>query len=66
MFQTLMGVFYYIGAVALLEDLPLGENHHSIDAFIAEVKSGYSQVSVLIQYKFLVKCIVLKITFLRE
>ncbi|CAH0713253.1 unnamed protein product, partial [Brenthis ino] len=40
---TLMGVFYYIGAVALLEDLPLGENHHSIDAFIAEVKSGYSQ-----------------------
>lgn len=40
-----MGVFYYIGAVALLEDLPLGENHHSIDEFVAEVKSGYSQVS---------------------
>lgn len=48
-----MGVFYYIGAVALLEDLPLGENHHSIDAFIAEVKSGYSQVILPVPSKLL-------------
>lgn len=38
---TLMGVFYYIGSVALLEDLPLGENHHTIDEFVADVQSGY-------------------------
>lgn len=40
-----MGVFYYIGSVALLEDLPLGENHHSIDDFVADVQSGYYKVS---------------------
>lgn len=41
-----MGVFYYIGAVALLEDLPLDENPPpSIEHFIGEVESGYTQVS---------------------
>lgn len=45
MFQTLMGVFYYIKAVALLEDLPLEEGGaHSIESFVAEVEAGYSQV----------------------
>ncbi|CAH2089652.1 unnamed protein product [Euphydryas editha] len=39
---TLMGVFYYIGAVALLEDLPLGEHHDSIEDFVAEVRKGYN------------------------
>ncbi|CAG9563912.1 unnamed protein product [Danaus chrysippus] len=40
---TLMGVFYYIRAVALLEDIPLGEKHGSIDEFVAEVEHGYNQ-----------------------
>ncbi|XP_063367077.1 ribonuclease kappa-like [Cydia amplana] len=41
---TLMGVFYYIGAVALLEDLPVEEGaHSSIDHFMAEVENGYNQ-----------------------
>lgn len=44
-FQTLMGVFYYIRALALLEDLPLSEKHHTIEAFIGEVEAGYDQVS---------------------
>lgn len=39
-----MGVFYYIRAVALLEDLPLGTNHTTIEQFIAEVETGYDQV----------------------
>ncbi|KOB73936.1 Ribonuclease [Operophtera brumata] len=46
-FQTLMGVFYSIKAVALLEDLPLEEGAaHSIDSFVTEVEAGYSQVRV--------------------
>ncbi|CAG5029350.1 unnamed protein product [Parnassius mnemosyne] len=42
---TLMGVFYYIEAVALLEDLPLEEEggHHTIEGFIHKVEVGYSQ-----------------------
>ncbi|CAG9795640.1 unnamed protein product [Diatraea saccharalis] len=40
---TLMGVFYYIRAVALLEDLPLDPNVHELDLFIGEVESGYTQ-----------------------
>lgn len=42
-----MGVFYYIKAVALLEDLPLESEggHHTIDSFITAVEAGYTQVS---------------------
>ena len=40
---TLMGVFYYIRSVALLEDLPLEENPPSIEHFISEVERGYNQ-----------------------
>lgn len=42
---TLMGVFYYIRAVALLEDLPLESEsgHHTIEGFIATVEAGYTQ-----------------------
>lgn len=47
-FQTLMGVFYYIRALALLEDLPLKEEHHSIPDFITDVETGYGQVSQVV------------------
>ncbi|XP_075981403.1 ribonuclease kappa-like [Anticarsia gemmatalis] len=45
---TLMGVFYQIGAVALLEDLPLEAEggHHSIDSFVATVEAGYRQNAI--------------------
>ncbi|KAM3963223.1 ribonuclease kappa [Aphomia sociella] len=43
---TLMGVFYNIRAVALLEDLPIDEdNVHSIKDFINEAERGYIQNS---------------------
>ncbi|KAJ0174059.1 hypothetical protein K1T71_010205 [Dendrolimus kikuchii] len=43
---TLMGVFYYIRAVALLEDLPLeseSDEPHTLDRFITTVEAGYTQ-----------------------
>ncbi|CAB3231724.1 unnamed protein product [Arctia plantaginis] len=39
---TLMGVFYQIRSVALLEDLPLGEHHESITDFLQDVEVGYT------------------------
>lgn len=54
MFQTLMGVFYYIRAVALLEDLPFDEKNppHSIEDFVIEVEKGYTLVR---QYSWISK-----------
>lgn len=47
-----MGVFYYIRALALLEDLPLSEKHGDVAQFIGEVEAGYDQVShVVILHK---------------
>ncbi|XP_026762995.1 ribonuclease kappa [Galleria mellonella] len=41
---TLMGVFYYIRAVALLEDLPIDEKStHTIEDFISAAENGYTQ-----------------------
>ncbi|XP_018569685.1 ribonuclease kappa-like [Anoplophora glabripennis] len=40
---ALMGVFYYIGAVALSEDIPSVEFHGDLSAFYAEVDKGYHQ-----------------------
>ncbi|GBP23276.1 Ribonuclease kappa-B [Eumeta japonica] len=48
---TLMGVFYYIEAVALLEDIPLDESHNettvfNIEEFKRMAQLGYSQVGI--------------------
>lgn len=43
-----MGVFYYIRALALLEDLPLSEEHKTVGDFVAEVEAGYDQVSQVV------------------
>lgn len=43
-----MGVFYYIRALALLEDLPLRDEHKSTDDFVADVEAGYDQVSQVV------------------
>ena len=50
-----MGVFYYIRAVALLEDLPLESEggHHNIEGFIATVEAGYTQVSHILSHKLI-------------
>lgn len=43
-FQTLMGVFYYIHSVALIEDLPLHEHYADPNVFYQEADAAYSQV----------------------
>ncbi|KAJ8952853.1 hypothetical protein NQ314_007459 [Rhamnusium bicolor] len=41
---ALMGVFYYIGAVALAEDIPEAEYHEGkLQEFYAEVDKGFKQ-----------------------
>lgn len=46
-FQVLMGIFYYIKSVALIEDLPIEETHvfNSVTEFYTEADRGYTQVS---------------------
>lgn len=43
--QTLMGVFYYIHSVALIEDLPLHEHYADPNVFYQEADAAYSQVN---------------------
>ncbi|GAB0091952.1 Ribonuclease kappa [Sergentomyia squamirostris] len=40
---VLMGVFYYIHSVALIEDLPLEEHYSGPVEFYAEADKAYSQ-----------------------
>ncbi|KAJ8977027.1 hypothetical protein NQ317_013476 [Molorchus minor] len=40
---SLMGVFYYIGAVALAEDIPEPEYEGDLNKFYAEVDKGFTQ-----------------------
>ncbi|KAG4067516.1 hypothetical protein HA402_005288 [Bradysia odoriphaga] len=40
---TLMGVFYYIHSVALIEDLPLEEHYSDPNKFYAAADAAYSQ-----------------------
>ncbi|XP_037043433.1 ribonuclease kappa-B [Bradysia coprophila] len=40
---TLMGVFYYIHSVALIEDLPLLEHYSDPNEFYAAADAAYSQ-----------------------
>lgn len=46
MLQVLMGIFYYVRSVALVEDLPMGEAEEikDINEFYAQADRGYSQV----------------------
>lgn len=44
-FKVLMGVFYYIHSVALIEDLPLDEHYDTPADFYAAADVAYSQVS---------------------
>jgi hypothetical protein len=43
--QLLMGVFYYIHSVALVEDLNLEEHYPTPEKFYAAVDKAYSQVN---------------------
>lgn len=40
---ALMGVFYYIEAVALAEDIPEIEEYHSLEDFYSQMSNGYQQ-----------------------
>lgn len=43
--QTLMGIFYYMHSVALIEDLPLEHAYADPKVFFAAADKAYSQVS---------------------
>lgn len=49
-----MGVFYYVGAVALAEDIPDVELHgNDLKKFYADMDKGFQQVGLSIHlYKF--------------
>lgn len=42
-----MGIFYFVKSVALIEDLPIDEEHvfGTVEEFYAEADRGYTQVS---------------------
>lgn len=43
-----MGIFYYVGAVALAEDIPEVELHgNDLDKFYADMDKGFQQVKYL-------------------
>lgn len=39
-----MGLFFYINSVALIEDLPLEEEYHTLDEFYTAANRAYNQV----------------------
>ncbi|XP_076220951.1 ribonuclease kappa [Nomia melanderi] len=39
----LMGIFFYVKSVALVEDVPLEETYDQVDKFYKEVDRGYTQ-----------------------
>lgn len=45
--QTLMGIFYYMHSVALIEDLPLEHTYADPKVFFVEADKAYSQVFCL-------------------
>ena len=44
-FQVIMGVFFYVHSVALIEDVPLEEHFATPDEFYAAANTAYSQVN---------------------
>lgn len=42
--QTLMGIFYYVHSVALIEDLPLKTKYDDPKVFYQEANKAYEQV----------------------
>lgn len=42
-----MGIFYWVEAVALAEDLPEVEEYHSLNDFYSKMTNGYQQVSLV-------------------
>lgn len=39
-----MGVFFFIHSVALIEDLPIGEEFHTVEEFYNAANRAYNQV----------------------
>lgn len=44
-----MGIFYWVEAVALAEDVPEVESYTSLEDFYAQMTNGYQQVSWLVE-----------------
>lgn len=44
--QTLMGIFYHLHSVALIEDLPLEHNYKKPSDFYTDADKGYGQVII--------------------
>ncbi|XP_070134633.1 ribonuclease kappa isoform X2 [Drosophila bipectinata] len=40
---VLMGLFFYINSVALIEDLPLEEEYHTLEEFYTAANRAYNQ-----------------------
>lgn len=45
-FKALMGIFYYVGAVALAEDIPEVKFENDLKKFYADMDQGFQQVSL--------------------
>ncbi|XP_055387562.1 ribonuclease kappa [Condylostylus longicornis] len=43
---VLMGVFYWMHSVALIEDLPIEEEYHDPKLFYSDVNSAYNQNAI--------------------
>lgn len=41
-----MGIFYYVGAVALAEDIPHVEFHGDLTDYYSKIESGFQQVCI--------------------
>lgn len=60
-----MGIFYFVKSVALIEDLPIDEEHTfaSVEDFYAEADRGYTQVCQIwscdcdVYYLYVLECI---------
>ena len=44
-FQSLMGFFFWLNSVALIEDLAIKEEYESASALLNDIEGGYQQVS---------------------
>ena len=43
-FQSLMGFFFWLNSVALIEDLAIKEEYESASALLNDIEGGYQQV----------------------
>lgn len=47
-----MGLFFYVHSVALIEDLPIKEEYHSLEEFYNDANAAYNQVHFIQNREF--------------